>query len=80
MGAEYRAARRRAKVQVSGVGGVGIGMVDGGFGYGGLLTEAGVHPRPEADTLRPSRGRHVIFGMHTCLRAPVAQPDRAAAF
>ncbi len=33
-----------------------------------------------ADTLRPSRGRHVIFAVHNYVRAPVAQPDRAAAF
>jgi hypothetical protein len=33
-----------------------------------------------ADTLRPSRGRRVIFAVHNYVRAPVAQPDRAAAF
>ena len=33
-----------------------------------------------ADTLRPLRGRRVIFAVHNYVRAPVAQPDRAAAF
>ena len=32
------------------------------------------------DTLRPPRGRGVTFASHNDLRAPVAQPDRAAAF
>jgi hypothetical protein len=68
------------EAQLSGSSGVEIGIVDVGFGYGGLLTDAGWGLRPEADTLRPARGRHVIFGLQTYLRAPVAQPDRAAAF
>src|SRR5690348_16961384 len=33
-----------------------------------------------ADTLGPSCGLRVIFAVHTNPRAPVAQPDRAAAF
>ena len=63
-------------------------MTDPGFGYALALgshlgSMACSWPRwhgVAGVTLRPSCGRGVIFAMHNYLRAPVAQPDRAAAF
>jgi hypothetical protein len=50
-------------------------------GHGGaLFVDLAVRGGRRSNTLRPARGRGVIFAGHNDLRAPVAQPDRAAAF
>ena len=46
----------------------------------GLFVDLAVRGGRRRNTLRPARGRGVIFAGHNDLRAPVAQPDRAAAF
>ena len=49
----------------------------GVLGIDGWLPEAAAS---RCHTLRPSCSRRVILAMHNYVRAPVAQPDRAAAF
>jgi hypothetical protein len=45
-----------------------------------LFVDLVVRSGRRSNTLRPACGRGVIFAGHNDLRAPVAQPDRAAAF